>query len=276
MGVILSYWTDPDATCAVEWAAELGVPAVVMVGGSDLMVLAENPARRTRMTQTLRRADHVVTIGSTLADRVASLGVATDRITPLMRGVNRNMFSPGDRSSARATLDLPADRPIVLWVGRMVPVKGLTHLLEAMATPSMRSVKAVLVLVGDGPLRGSLEAQARRLGLGDSVRFAGSVDHAALPTWYRAADLTVLPSLSEGIPNVLMESLACGTGFVASDVGSIREVSDAPERDLVAPGDSDALARRLADRLRAPEASTVRIPDVLESAATLARVLSEA
>jgi hypothetical protein len=271
--VILSYWTDPDGTCAVDWASDLGCGVAVMVGGSDLMVLAKDPARRARMADTLQRADHVVTIGTALAARVHDLGVAPDRITPILRGVNRSMFSPGDRAGARAELELPNDRPILLWVGRMVPVKGLTHLVAALASPGLKALNPLLIMVGDGPLRVSLEAQVQALGVADAVQFAGPAAHSTLPTWYRAADLTVLPSLSEGIPNVLLESLACGTGFVASDVGSIREISDAPERDLVSPGDSVMLAQRLADRLFAPEAVTTEIPDVSASAAKLAGIL---
>jgi glycosyltransferase involved in cell wall biosynthesis len=244
-----------------------------MVGGSDLMVLANKSARRARMTDTLRRADHVVTIGTALAERVRDLGVATDRITPILRGVNRSVFSPGVRAAARAELKLPSDRPILLWVGRMVPVKGLSHLVAALALPGLKALNPLLILVGDGPLRGSLDAQAQALGISEAVQFAGPAAHSTLPSWYRAADLTVLPSLSEGIPNVLLESLACGTGFVASDVGSIREISDAPERDLVPPGDSVMLAQRLTDRLRAPEAVTTEIPDVSASAAKLAGIL---
>jgi glycosyltransferase involved in cell wall biosynthesis len=136
----------------------------------------------------------------------------------------------------------------------------------------MRQLNPLLVLVGDGPLRGELETQVRSLGLIDAVRFAGPTAHSSLPTWYRAADLTVLPSLSEGIPNVLLESLACGTGFVASDVGSVREVSDDPNRDLVPAGDADALSGRVVERLGALEPVTIEIPDVSASAATLVRI----
>jgi glycosyltransferase involved in cell wall biosynthesis len=84
------------------------------------------------------------------------------------------------------------------------------------------------------------------------VTFVGYVPHADLPDWYRAADLTVLPSRSEGIPNVLLESIACGTPFVASRVGGIPEVADPLVDRLVAPGDRDALASAIIHALIAP------------------------
>jgi glycosyltransferase involved in cell wall biosynthesis len=100
--------------------------------------------------------------------------------------------------------------------------------------------------VGDGPLRGALEAAAADRGLADAVSFVGAQPHERLPDWYRAADLTVLPSRSEGLPNVLRESLACGTPFVASRVGGIPEIAEEGSSLLVAPGDPEALAGAIA------------------------------
>src|SRR5207248_2291820 len=137
-----------------------------------------------------------------------------------------------------------------LWVGRMVRVKGLDVLLPACALLRRRGLVFRLYLVGGGPLRQALEAQARQLGLADSVCFPGPRPHEQLPDWYRAADLTILPSRSEGLPNVLRESLACGTGFVASRVGGIPEITAEPFSRLVPPGDSRALAEALDSSLR--------------------------
>src|SRR5690606_34908907 len=97
---------------------------------------------------------------------------------------------------ARNALKLPPGRPLLLWVGRMVPVKGLDVLLRAMASPEVLQSDVLLALVGDGPLRRRLERLASRLGIADRVIFAGAVDHAALPEWYAAADRLVLPSRS--------------------------------------------------------------------------------
>jgi glycosyltransferase involved in cell wall biosynthesis len=90
------------------------------------------------------------------------------------------------------------------------------------------------------------------------VTFAGYVPHADLPDWYRAANLTVLPSRSEGVPNVLLESIACGTPFVASRVGGIPEVADPLVDRLVAPNDRDALADAIVHSLTSPSRITRR------------------
>jgi glycosyltransferase involved in cell wall biosynthesis len=137
----------------------------------------------------------------------------------------------------------------------MAPVKGLATLLDAWARLGAVS-EARVFLVGDGPQRAALQAQARRLGLESRVHFVGTKAQDELGDWYRAADLTVLPSLSEGIPNVLLESLACGTPFLATDVGGVREICANPQRDLVPAGDASALALALERRLRDPGAAT--------------------
>jgi glycosyltransferase involved in cell wall biosynthesis len=124
-------------------------------------------------------------------------------------------------------------------------------------------------------LRSSLQAAAATLGLSDIVSFVGSRAHDQLPDWYRAADLTVLPSRSEGIPNVLRESLACGTPFVASRVGGIPEIATEPCLRLVPPGDAAALADAIAASLaaRGESAPTTCSTSWTESAEALVRIL---
>src|SRR5207248_1750555 len=121
-------------------------------------------------------------------------------------------------------------------------VKGLDVLLEACAKLRHDGVDHRLYLIGDGRLRKSLETESAIRGLSGIVSFIGPVAHDRLPDWYRAADLTVLPSRSEGVPNVLRESLACGTPFVATRVGGIHEIAYAPDDQLVPADDPAALA----------------------------------
>ncbi len=245
---VLSYWAYPDGEVANRAARLANVPCVAMVGGSDVL-LCDQSGRRQRVTAVLRDADAVMTIGDDLRRKVIDLGVDADRVHVMQRGVDTHRFCPGDRREARKRLGIPLDGPTLLWVGRMVPVKGLTILLEACAQLQASGTHFRLYLVGDGPLRTSLERACDALHLTKQVTFAGIHAHHELPDWYRAADLTVLPSLSEGVPNVLRESLACGTPFVASRVGGIPELSADPLNRLAPPGDARALAEVIAQAL---------------------------
>src|SRR5581483_6433525 len=118
---------------------------------------------------------------------------------------------------------LPEDRPLVLFIGNLVPVKGVEVLIDACSRLAGRGVRFTACLIGQGPLRGKLEGQIARLGLGECVRLVGGLPHHQLGDWYRAAGVFVLPSYSEGVPSVLLEAAACGTRVVASEVGGIPE-----------------------------------------------------
>ena len=282
---ILSYWSYPDGAVANRAARVAKVPSVVMVGGSDVL-LCDRVGRRERVSTVLRSASAVVTIGRDLRDKVVAMGVQPDRVFVTERGVDTQNFCRGDRQEARKRLGIPLELPALLWVGRMAPVKGLSVLLEACAQLRASGQRFRLYLVGDGELRSSMEKAALAANLltpagADSERsagvsFVGIRAHHQLPDWYRAADVTVLPSLSEGVPNVLRESLACGTPFVASRVGGIPEISTDPANRLVAPGEPTVLAEAIALALHerpATKLETVPVVDWNQAAQSLLEVI---
>jgi teichuronic acid biosynthesis glycosyltransferase TuaC len=249
---VLGYWAHPDGEVAVRVARSVGVPAVVMVGGSDVLLLTQQPGRRRCILDVLQAADAVVPVSQDIKEKLVGFGIAPAKIHVVSSGVDVERFYPGDRAEARRRLGLPDNRPVLVWVGRMVPVKALNVLLDACTRLRDRGLAFSLYLVGDGPLRRELESRSRSLGLSGAVVFPGVVAHDRLPDWYRAADFTLLPSLSEGVPNVLRESLACGTPFVASRVGGIPELAEGPANRLVPPGDPAILAEVLARVLTEP------------------------
>ncbi|MEK6976218.1 MAG: glycosyltransferase family 4 protein [Candidatus Thermoplasmatota archaeon] len=163
-------------------------------------------------------------------------GVPASRWRVVPNGIDPEHFTPDGPAHAGSYL---------LFVGRLVHYKGLPVLLDAVATLRPR---VPLVIAGDGPLRASLQAQARRLGL--DVRFLGRVPDADLPSLYRGARLTVLPSVTcqEAFGISLLESMACGTPVVASRLPGVAELAGLG--GLVAePGDATDLAARLSTAL---------------------------
>jgi teichuronic acid biosynthesis glycosyltransferase TuaC len=275
---VLSYWAHPDGEAAVRLAQVLGVPSMVMVGGSDVLVLTRDPRRAKCVRRVLEQADAVVALSRDLAAKVVEMGIAPHRVHVMRRGVDSSLFSPGDRDAARRQLGLPTDRRLLLWVGRMVPVKGLDILIAACQLLKQQTADFRLYLIGDGPQRASLAAEVQRLGLSEHVTFVGPVDHDRLGVWFQAADLTVMPSRSEGIPNTLLESLACGTPFVASAVGGVPEIAGHAAGRLVPPERPDELAAALevalAERLEVAEADRPHsLQQFAEQVADLARKL---
>jgi teichuronic acid biosynthesis glycosyltransferase TuaC len=248
--VVLSYWTFPDGEVASRIARQARVPVVAIVGGSDVLLTGHDGARRQRVRRVLADVDAIIAVSETLRDRIQELGVDRGLIHVIPPAVEHETFRPGDRFQARIRLGLPATSPVLLWVGRMAPVKSVATLIDAVAALRRTRPAVRLCLVGDGPLRQQLESQAIRSGLGEHTRFAGFVAPANLPDWYRAADVTVLPSVSEGAPNVLLESIACGTPFVASDVGDVRAIATVGLDVLVPPLNVESLTSALDQVLR--------------------------
>src|SRR5690606_27591849 len=160
--------------------------------------------------EALCAADGVIAVSADLAARVVALGADPDRVLTVLDGVDRTLFNPGDRTQARRALGLADDERHLLFLGTLLPAKGVDVLLQACATLAARRADWRLHLVGDGPERARLAAQAQALGIDARVVFHGSRAHAELPEWLRASDLFVLPSRSEGIPNVLLEALSRG------------------------------------------------------------------
>jgi glycosyltransferase involved in cell wall biosynthesis len=240
--LVLSYWLHPDGDSAIRAAKLAGVPAVVMTGGSDLLILGRRRTMRARILGVLSAANGIITIGAALKCRVLEMGLPSTKVYAFQRGIDSRTFYPGDRAMARARLDLSPSGAIVLWVGRLVEVKGLDVLLDAAALLRKSGVRFTMYLIGDGPLRDRVHRYIGQRSLESIVFLVGSVPNTKLADWYRSANLMVISSHSEGIPNVLLESLACGTPFVATRVGGIPEITDDPEQDLVPPRDPQALA----------------------------------
>lgn len=267
--VVFAPWAYPDGWAAVRLARRAGLPVVVQVHGSDVKLLDQFPTRRRRTAEALTGADGVIAVSGDLRDRVVGLGVPADRVTVIYDGVDPHAFHPGDQAAARAAVNLPGGwpaAPVLLFVGNLVTVKGIDVLLRALA--SLES-PVRLVVVGAGPERDPLARLAGELGVADRVTFLGSLPQAALPDWYRAADLFVLPSRSEGVPNVLLEASACGTPWVASRVGGIPEMPGHASRRLVPPDNPAALAAAIADALAAGRPDPADLPPPKSRAAAV-------
>ena len=181
----------------------------------------------------LRAAPRVVTVCRAFADDLAAAGVHPDRIS-----VRHNMVEPftppppGELTALRARLGIPPAARILLAVGRLSAEKGHIDLIEAMALlRGAATLDVRLVIAGDGPERSALERRCTELNLLGVVSFAGH--QANLAPYYGMADIFVLPSHSEGSPNVLLEAMAAGLPIVSTAAGGAAELVSSGETALV-------------------------------------------
>jgi len=249
--VVLGAWAYPDGFAAVVAAKLLGVPCVVKLHGSDINIVAKQKGARTMTAWALPKADRIVAVSKPLAEEVIAMGVARERVAIVMNGVDGELFKPGDRTAARRELGLPAHAPIAVYVGNLKPEKGVLDLGRAWGKVLEQVPDATLLVLGDGPLSSDLSALTSAHG--ERVRLIPRQPLERVPPYLAAADILVLPSHSEGTPNVVLETLASGRRVVATSVGGVPDlITDARLGTLVPPRDPDALARGIADALRTP------------------------
>lgn len=213
------------------------------------------PLRRAIERAVYRRARVLVVLSDAFRELlVEEYRVTRDRVHVVPPGIELDRFTPGDRDEARDRLGVPREAFVAVAARRLVSRMGLDVLLDAWRTVAAERADALLLVAGEGPDRDSLEARAAGL----PVRFLGRVDDETLVDAYRAADLSVVPSVAlEGFGLVALESLACGTPVVVTNVGGLPEAVRDLDPSLVVPAaDAAALAARILAPL--PHASDCR------------------
>jgi D-inositol-3-phosphate glycosyltransferase len=194
--------------------------------------IVDDPAERAAVeAEVLRCADAVlVATADEGAGLCAEADVEPERVEVVAPGVDHALFSPGEPSVARRRLGLRTDRPMLLFVGRIQPLKGVDVAVRTLAAISDPTTE--LVVVGgpsgtDGPSEvARLHALADELGVARRIRWVRPVPHQRLADWYRAADVCLVPSRTESFGLVALEAAACGTPVVAADVGGLRTLVD--------------------------------------------------
>jgi len=244
----------PQGVAAVMLGAHFGKPVLVTGHGTDINILTRLHFPRRLIRRAANRAAAVVTVADALRARLIEIGVHPGQITVLRNGVDLELFRPPGRLPDWPGSELPGK--ILLSVGNLIELKGHHLVVEALRQLDGYS----LVIVGQGDMQQRLQNLVRQFGLTARVRLVEPVPQATLADWYAAADAMILASSREGLPGVVLESLACDTPVIATDVGGIGEVLKTPETGVLlserTPSAIIAGVRRLFARY--PEPGSVR------------------
>ncbi len=243
--LVYGMFAFPDGWAAARLAKKWGLPFVLKVHGSDVHQLKSDPAQLGRLAETIRSARKIIAVSDSLCREVKEV-VPEASVTVVRNGIDLDTFSPGSMAEARHRLDMDVKKKLALFVGRLERVKGADLLPKIAAGLGTEVSWAVIG-------RGSLGASLREEMSGYDVRWIPKASHAELVPWYRAADVVVIPSRNEGLPNALLEALACDRPVVAAGVGGIPEVLTDPDAGtLVKAGDCAAFAHGISSRLDHP------------------------
>jgi glycosyltransferase involved in cell wall biosynthesis len=222
-------------------ARSLRIPFVVTVHGFAvrrglIVEILQEVYLRTIAKRLFNMSSQVICLTEAEAENVAEVMGGYDKISVIPNGVDVDFFKPS----------IEKDSNLVAWVGRFVPEKGLIYLLEAMREVVKQHADVKLVLGGDGPLRNDLQDFVNKFGLGKNVIFLGVLNHKEVARILSKSILFVFPSLKEGMPRALLESMACGIAVIGSNVSGIKDIIT-HEHDgiLVTPRDQVVLANTI-------------------------------
>ncbi len=222
-------------------ARRAGVPVVL----SGIRVAEHGSRWHLRLDRlTQRWVDKYVCVSQAVADFSADqLGLPTEKLAVIPNGIDLDKYPAREAADLRE-FGIPSGRRVVVFIGRLEAQKGVKWLIETVPLWLGPLPDCDLLLVGEGPLRGPLESAAGAAGLADRVHFAGW--RSETPEIIAAAELLVLPSAWEGMPNVVLEAMAGGRPVVATDVEGVGELlGPVAEEQTVPYGDSQLLARRI-------------------------------
>lgn len=228
--VVDAHYFYPDGAAAALLAKSCQLPLAVTARGSDINVLADYRLPRWWIRRTAVGAQAVIAVSAALKQRLSAIGVPAAHIAVIRNGVDLDRFHPGVAGDDRRSGGLS-----LLAVGNLVPLKGVDLLLRVLA----RLPEAQLTVVGEGSEGAALRSLAHQLGVQDRVSFTGNLPQEQLVDVYRAADVLLLASSNEGMPNVVLEALACGTPVIAAPVGGVPEVLSSPALGVLLPERSE-------------------------------------
>jgi len=216
--ILFASWAFPEAIAA-SWLSKIyQTKFYFKVHGNDINLHGNIKPRAKQIVAASQHANAVISVSNALKEKMISMGVEKSKIKVIYNGVNHQVFG--------AIEVTPISSPYILFVGNLKKEKGIFELLNGFAEVCHLYPDLTLVYAGPGANKAILQKQAERLNISHKVRMLGTINHRDLPQLMVNARLVALPSYNEGVPNVLLEAMACGTPVLASNVGGIPEVID--------------------------------------------------
>ena len=244
-----AHYVFPDGLAAVLLGRSLGIPVVLSARGSDIHTFPRFRTIRPQIRWALRNAAGVVAVSDSLARAIHELEPALKNVQVIGNGVDAQRFYREDRSLARERLGLSPGGKVVVSVAALRRVKGPDLLVGAASLLKNSLPHCKVLFVGAGPELAPLQELAKQLSCADICQFVGPVANQQLRTYFSAADVSCLTSREEGWPNVILESLACGTPVVATCVGAVPQLLTDPALGIVVEPSPEAIGAALSRAL---------------------------
>ncbi len=245
-----SQWLYPDSVAAGKITKKLQIPHIPTGLGCDVNLDIYQPVKGNKILDMLHHSRAITVVSNGLKEELIKNNIENNKITVIPNGIDIDKFKILNKDECRKNLNIPKEQSVILYVGRLSEEKNVSTLIKAASKLIKTNQTLHVYLVGDGPLRSELELLANKLGTLKNIHFIGKIVHDLVGTWMGATDYFCLPSLREGCPNVILESLGCGRPVIASNVGAIPDIVTNESGILFTPEDVTGLTNALSTALR--------------------------
>lgn len=242
--VVHAQWSL-SALAVLPWTFLYRKPLIVSLRGADVDLALKHPLTKFGLMMVLRFSTYLTPNNKGHYDLLCSLGYS-HKVEVVPNGIDTLLYRPRSKKTLRKKLGIPQRSTAVVFVGWLIPRKGVEYLLRAFSALYRRYPGLHVYVVGSGYLDSPLKRLAQQLGVVDRVTFVGAVPPITVPSWVSASDMLVLPSLSEGRPNVIGEAMAAGIPVLASRIpGNTELIQEGVSGLFFAPKNSRDLAHAL-------------------------------
>ncbi len=245
--IIHAHFTWPSGYAAVKLAKKYGVPSIITIHENRDWFLEEYNSKNEKVYWTWRNADALIRVNK---GDIPLLKKFNSRVFHIPNGFDPKRLPIMNKEEARAFLEIPSRYKVIFSLGHLVERKGFQYLIDAISLVLKERDDVMCYIGGNGPFKDRLQKQINELGLQEHVKLLGFVPDEKLKYWMNAADLFVLPSLSEGNPTVMFEALGVGLPFVGTAVGGTPEIINSEDYGFLCPSkDPECLAEKILEAL---------------------------
>ncbi len=247
--IIHTHTATPDGYTGLLLKKRYKIPMVCSLRGSDINLYPFRDKLTMFITKkVLSNADQIISVSHALEKTAEEIVMPLKQIRVLHNGCDfiNNSFKEDDRVKIRKNIGISDNESVIIFVGALMRDKGVYELINAFTKISAKHPAVQLIILGEGPENNSLNKIISNNRLNNKIHLIGSHPHDEVYLWLKASDLFVLPTYNEGLPNALLEAMACGLPVIASKVGGIPEVvKDGENGILIAAKNAGALYQAL-------------------------------
>jgi len=243
--LIHAHFTWPSGAVAVKLKEKFKVPVIITEHTHITLYDAMAHGDQTYIN-TWKACDAIIRVNKKDIPLFLKVGIPESKLFPIVNGYDHKKYFPLPASVARNNLGIDTEKKIILHISRLSEEKGQQYLIEAMGNILKKRPDIMCYIGGTGPLKDTLQAHIDAIHCNENIKMIGFVPDDLMVMWINAADFFVLPSLGEGNPTVMFETLGCGKPFVSTKVGGVPEVITSDEYGLlVNPADTKDLEEKI-------------------------------